>query len=353
MPRRTLTSVANPRQWRGHVGLLATACLAEALIVAGSLQIRYWIAGSLGVLGVSLPMLLAVSSFPASGVITALAGAVTFVIANHTAAMPLTTLNESLVIVVWTLAVFAVAAVSDREHRYRDDLATRIMLAESEERRRISNDLHDDSVQVIVAALLLCDSGEHYRGRVLLRHALERLRTLSFQLRPPSLDRDGLGAALHDLCSDYRRRFADQGCQLTCNITITHRAAPMIEELAHRVTLEALQNAWKHAEATHVTVTATDTHRRITIRIHDNGKGFDPSRVTGAGWEHLGLAAKQERATWAGGTLTITSHIGDGSEITLTLPRQLTDDDDGIGRPRPRGARESRDRTARTATRRP
>lgn len=327
MPLAAFRFVTHPGGWRPHLGVIVVASLVEVGIVAATLLWHRRLAGSVGVLGISLPMLLAAGPVPPIGWLVSLVGAATFVALHSTFALPLDRLSELLVILVWTGCTYAVCTLTGRVRAARDQAIMHLANAEGEERRRIASDLHDDSIQIIVAALLhldqLAPSPARSQTQRSLRMALDRLRTLAFHLKPPDLETGGLQAALPTLCEAYRPQLAATGCHLTHHIDLDgERYAPLVEELAHRVTLEALQNVLKHAHAQHVAVTASRRPHELRVAVTDDGHGFNPHhrRLGDSPWEHLGLQAKQDRVAWSGGRLRIDSAPGRGTTIHLTLP---------------------------------
>jgi signal transduction histidine kinase len=98
---------------------------------------------------------------------------------------------------------------------------------------------------------------------------------------------------------------------LTCTLTAPAGDATLTADLRRQVYLifkEAVNNILRHAEATHVTIDLRLEHRRLRLRITDNGRGFDPAAAADAG---NGLGSMHRRAHALGGTLTITSRPGD------------------------------------------
>jgi signal transduction histidine kinase len=290
--------------------------------------------GAVTILTITLPMVVAVSREPGIGVFLSLVGSIAFLYWSPNAGNS----NFYLVVAIWVGSTFVVAIASNHQHLLRDQLTSRILQAEGEERARIANDLHDDTVQVLVAALLRLESIENMQGdptyqRALmsLREALSRLRSLSFQLRPPQLATGGLREAIPDLCADMTPRLREVGAQLDCYVApAVTRYAPMAEELIHRAVLEALTNALKHSKATQVNVSVTQDGSLRAV-ISDDGRGFDVAKL-GESLDdryHMGLPAKRERMEWAGGRMDIRSIPGQGTTIDLSLPIH------GLGAPVP------------------
>jgi len=104
----------------------------------------------------------------------------------------------------------------------------------------------------------------------------------------------------------------------------TLRLPASVEEAILRVAEEALHNALRHAEAGNVSVTLSATPEAVTLRVSDDGGGFDVTGAAGAG-NRLGLASMRERSRAVRGSLTIDSRPGRGATVTLTVPVPMGD----------------------------
>lgn len=222
-----------------------------------------------------------------------------------------------------------VASVRDVTERFEAEEERRRLLSElvtdrEEERQRVAADLHDDVLQSLTAALLqlqlLEDDGgsQDGRGRIgrverALRETLARLRGLTFQLHPPSIDRIGLAQAVGDLAGHV---FAGRGVRVTVEDRTTRRPAPSARIVAYRVVQEALGNVLEHAEARNVLVRLETVGEELRVLIRDDGRGFEPD-VTHAG---LGIRTMRQRAELERGSVHITSSPGAGTEVGLRLP---------------------------------
>jgi signal transduction histidine kinase len=100
------------------------------------------------------------------------------------------------------------------------------------------------------------------------------------------------------------------------------------EENLYRIALEALNNSLKHAAASAVTVRIQAGEREVILEVTDNGGGFDPASAAETGG--MGLATMQERAEQLDGTLTIRSAPGQGTEVTVALPRSHDVDKEAV-----------------------
>lgn len=332
MPKQTINYILHPRRWAVDRYWLLVGGFAE--LVAILLLTHYYVphlSAGTSILVLMIPVVIAVYR-PGVGVILAIGATVAFnfLVPDFYAHA----LDTIIALLLWVVFTFVVAVVTSH---YQDSLRliyNRILDAEGEERRRIANDLHDDTIQVVVAALLRLDmvpeETKHTKNYSIavqsLRDALERLRRLTFQLRPPQLQKEGLAVAVVDLCREMEIAFDEQNMDLECRVAPNvGRYPPMVEELCHRVILEALVNSLKHSRARHVRVGVEQKGDRLCASITDDGRGFTPEgriirRLDHEKLLHLGLTAKVERAEWMGGTLQIRSSPGQGTSIELRVP---------------------------------
>jgi signal transduction histidine kinase len=93
-----------------------------------------------------------------------------------------------------------------------------------------------------------------------------------------------------------------------------------IEQLVFRAAQEAIRNVAAHAEATHVTVGVSCEHGSVTLRVVDDGRGFDADEPPGRPEGHFGLLMLSDLARSAGGELRVTSRIGAGTTVELGVP---------------------------------
>jgi len=208
-----------------------------------------------------------------------------------------------------------------------------ITRAEEEERKRISRELHDETIQALVVLSRqldgLASSGKGLsQGNSLLlenlrqqtNNIMQGVRRLSQDLRPAALDRLGLLSALEWLASDVAEY---SGIATKVSVLGTERRLPEEAELVlFRIAQEALRNVWRHAKATQAEVVVEFDERKTRITVSDNGKGFKLPGTIGdlARDGKLGLAGMQERARLLGGSITVQSEPGRGSSITVEVP---------------------------------
>jgi signal transduction histidine kinase len=204
--------------------------------------------------------------------------------------------------------------------------------AQEEERKRISRELHDDTIQdlVVLSRQLdaLASNKELSEGS---RRDLEGLwqrtddiikevRRLSQDLRPAALDRLGLLPALERLASDV----ADySGIEIKVKFNGEERRLNEEAELIlFRITQEAVRNVWRHAQATKAEIEVNFEKGRVRVVVSDNGEGFEiPDKLGALARDgKLGLAGMQERAQLIGGELVVKSTPGKGSAVTVEVP---------------------------------
>lgn len=198
-----------------------------------------------------------------------------------------------------------------------------------EERQHLARELHDSVSQALYSIVL----GTHAAKKQLhnnleaAQQALEyvqslaeaglaEMRALIFELRPEILEKEGLIAALAKQLEALEVRHQVQGeLEADCEPTLPFST----KQTLFRVVQEALHNVVKHAKATHVKIQLVAQPTQLTLRVADNGVGFDASHdYTG----HIGLKSMRERISGLGGRLHITSTATDGTVITAHIPLQ-------------------------------
>ena len=222
-------------------------------------------------------------------------------------------------------------------------LATQVIQAQEEERKRIARELHDDTAQVLFAQLLRVTALKSSpfeevrqtaeRLETLTVEAIESVRRLALELRPPALDDLGLREALDDLA----QRIADS-TSINVNLEVDGlraRLSPEIELVLYRVAQEAMTNVVKHAAARSVKVTVSRADGQVHLTIDDDGIGFDPTLATARDDRGLGLGlfGMEERVALVGGTLAIRQLIPNGTRVIATVPIDMPPWRAGTGLP--------------------
>ena len=197
-----------------------------------------------------------------------------------------------------------------------------------EERHRLARELHDGVKQHLfgvnlatAAAINLLDSDPQAAEEKLMeakdhsRQAQAEMQVLLNELRPAGLDDRGLVIAVTDHLTDFEQRE---------EIVVDWQPEdypdlPLIYEQAlFRVAQEALTNVARHARATRVAVDLHTTPESVTLKLTDDGIGFDP---TAAESEHtMGLQGMRERLNNLKGSLTVDSSPGKGTRLVAILP---------------------------------
>jgi two-component system, NarL family, sensor histidine kinase DevS len=193
------------------------------------------------------------------------------------------------------------------------------------ERKRLARELHDETGQALASILLGLKSIERQVGtepvatiRELVSSALDDVRRLTVELRPPALDDFGLEAALERLTSVLATR---SGLDIRMSITLPEHALPDAEQTAlYRIVQEALTNVVKHAGARSVSIVVTPAGGTLRLVIEDDGSGFEPERVRP---DALGLVGMRERVAVLDGSVKVESAPGAGTTIMVELPAQI------------------------------
>lgn len=204
--------------------------------------------------------------------------------------------------------------------------------SQEEERHRLARELHDEIGQVLTAVKLDLQAVQRDEPWLtdrleetceIVTHALNQVRTLARELRPPMLEHLGLVAALR-WCVEGQAQRGHLHAQFAAE-PFPVRPAPEVEIACFRIGQEAVTNVVRHARAQRVRVELRqEAQGRFSLSVHDDGIGFDAPMVreqaaTGA---TLGILGMQERVRLVGGQLTIRSTPHGGTEIHARFPLQ-------------------------------
>jgi PAS domain S-box-containing protein len=204
--------------------------------------------------------------------------------------------------------------------------------AQEEERKRISHELHDDTIQALVVLSRQLDAMATSKGlNIDVKKRLEELwqqtdsilqgvRRLSQDLRPAAIDRLGLLPAVRWLAEEVTKY-----SHVVTSVRILGKEHRLPEEVAialFRIIQEALRNVWRHSGATSAEITLEFTDNMTKITISDNGKGFVLEGKIGDLAKHgkLGLAGMQERVQLVSGKISVNSEPGKGTTIIVEAP---------------------------------
>jgi PAS domain S-box-containing protein len=212
------------------------------------------------------------------------------------------------------------------------DLTHRIITVQEEERKEISRELHDEVVQTLIGinvnmeALRNGDSigAPALRKKIaqtqsLVKNAVDVVHRFARGLRPSLLDDLGLIPALHGFCKSLS---ADSGLLILIKAFGGVEALGETEKtVLYRVAQAALSNVVRHAHATKVNLTITETSGAIRMEICDNGKSFDVEKVLmDKNPRRLGLIGMKERLEMVGGSVAIGSAAGKGTTVRAEIP---------------------------------
>ena len=210
--------------------------------------------------------------------------------------------------------------------------AAEVVRGQEEERKRIAQELHDDTVQSLVllwrrldglAANHAEDSSGHVPALLEARDTAgaiaDSVRAYARGLRPPILDDLGLTPAIRRLASEL-----DARSPMSADLAVRgedHRLPSDVELALFRIAQEALHNAEKHSTAAAVRLVLDYGADATTLTIRDNGRGFKPSlQHEFAASGKLGLVGMQERARIVGGKLSIRSRESGGTSVIAKVP---------------------------------
>ncbi len=228
-------------------------------------------------------------------------------------------------------------ALKDSEEKLRF-LTTQLLSAQEDERKRLSQGLHDELGHALLAMKL--DLGA--MGKQLLPEqtglaenitelmnyvdeVVESVRRLYLDLTPGDLEDLGLTAAVRSLCEEFGRRLKN----ITWSVHLDNIDGlfPIrVQTSLYRICQEILTNIGKHADASEVEVRAQNREGDIRFEVRDNGRGFDSDN----GWRSspkagMGLLALEERIRILGGTLQVWSRKDQGTAITFNIPKENID----------------------------
>jgi len=234
----------------------------------------------------------------------------------------------------WSLEVLR------RTLQQRRELAQRLQHAQEAERRQIAADIHDDPIQVMSAVDMRLQMLAGFPESITVEsiteleqevaEAIERLRSLLFELRPTALDRDGLVPALR-LYAEHSAKVV--GWRVEVLDELHDEPDPDMAALLYRIAQEAIVNVRKHAEATTVRVEAVSAADGAMVRVIDDGAGFTPDLTSAPEPGHLGLTTMVERAELAGGWVRVLSSPGTGTTVECWLPTDIAAGDPQLADP--------------------
>jgi signal transduction histidine kinase/ligand-binding sensor domain-containing protein len=212
----------------------------------------------------------------------------------------------------------------------QETFARQLIASQEQERRRIAAELHDSLGQHLVviknrALLGSMTSGNGSKEQfdeisASATQSLDEVKHIAYNLRPYHLDKLGLATSLEALTE---RIGASSGIEFTVEVPPMHGAVPKDQEInVYRIVQESLNNIVKHSGATQASIDVVYHGRELVITIADTGKGFDAKAakapMIGSGF---GLTGVAERVGMLGGRHSVVSSPGQGTTVTIVLPR--------------------------------
>lgn len=251
--------------------------------------------------------------------------------------------QESAIYVSIIIAVFVLAAVVSyffyfviKHHKKvlrleRESSKAQVEMLEKD-RSRIATDLHDELAPMLAAVRMRINSfdlnsaGERElleRTNETIDDLAKRLRSISFDLMPSSLQGKGLPAAIQDYIN-----YIDGNSALKIRLVVTENWSELDEQQtihAYRIVQEIVHNTLKHARATRLTIGMQSKKNYLVLSSEDNGVGFNyQEQLKGA--KGLGLKSLLNRAQLLQASLTVDSIVGKGTAITIRIPIPTADE---------------------------
>ena len=237
--------------------------------------------------------------------------------------LPLLLLNFAALTCVWVGH-----RISRKSIKFQpQELADKLLQVQENERHRLSRELHDDIGQLLTAAKLQSDWLKRRMPEELqeqctvlcdtLEETLTKVRDVSAILNPRQLASLGLEASLR---AHLLKTLANTPVHwsLECHQRLTGIPEEMAVA-AFRITQEAVTNMLRHAEAKNLLVCLQRLPKGLSLLISDDGQGFSPATDPGREGQR-GMAGMSERINQLGGTLTVTSEPGKGTQIEALFP---------------------------------
>jgi signal transduction histidine kinase len=243
-------------------------------------------------------------------------------------------------------SIASYAAIAIQNARLHENVLAerdRVIEAEEEARKKLARDLHDGPTQLVAGIKMSLDFSrkalekepsllpkELTYMQELAERATHQMRTMLFELRPLVLETQGLGAALQVFLERRQKDITEPTPKLKLELETDHpggdisRQDGKVEATIFAIVQETVNNAIKHAQANTITVVLKETPQAIYTMIKDDGKGFDVDAVMNNYEQRgsLGMINLRERTELIGGELTMSSAPGQGTQITLAVPKE-------------------------------
>lgn len=210
-------------------------------------------------------------------------------------------------------------------------VSSQIIENQEKEQNRIAKDVHDGIGQMLTGLKYNLESIdikdidktaskiEHLKE--LTSNIIKGVRTATFNLTPPELSDHGIVPAITKLTLELGK-LTGKNIVLFNKTDFNQRLDSLVEINIYRIVQEAINNAIKYADSTHILVSLSHSENILSIVIDDNGKGFDPNKVKNIknGDGGMGMTFMRERIKYIDGRLFLNSEIGKGTRVTLNIP---------------------------------
>jgi signal transduction histidine kinase len=327
-------------------GMTAVAWVAASSRFGGdgseALPLAAWVVGAAGLVPVTLALLLVLRGFHGDarvlwavllslGFSSLTSLALVLTPARDTVlwnAAQLLSLLSAGTLLAGMLGLYPMSVRAEQEvQRERVVLLRRALEASDAERRRIARDLHDSAVQDLAAvSFSLAGTSRRVAGEgsgeladllneaaATTRHTMAGLRSLIVEIYPPNLHKEGLEAAITDLCASARSRGLNVVLDVTPGLELTEQAAATV----YRIAQEAVRNTLRHSRAQGLSVSLIKNDGLVRLEVADDGRGFDNTMMASDG--HVGLRLVSDLAREVGGRLEIRSEPGGGAVVRLEM----------------------------------
>ena len=220
------------------------------------------------------------------------------------------------------------AALKDSYEQLRA-LAAKLQTVRDEERTQIARELHDQLGQALTALKydlawltrrrVNDDAAQTQKAKAVFTQMdalIKTVRRIATELRPGMLDDLGLAASIEWQAREFQKRTG-----VRCEVSVPEQElqlAPAQSTALFRILQETLTNVVRHADAKHVKVQLEVANRSLTMRVHDDGRGFRSAEV--ANTRSLGLLGMRERAELLGGSFSVRGFPGEGTTVTVSIP---------------------------------
>ena len=214
-----------------------------------------------------------------------------------------------------------------------DDLFTKWILFQENEKNRIARDIHDGPAQTIASLVIRSDiikklieketpSTTIYKEieqlKFQLRSVIKEIRKIMYDLRPTSLDELGFSSSIHGLVSK-----TEEDCNIKFSVSIDEESEiknSNLKIICFRIIQESLNNIIKHSKAKKAYIYVKISNTFIDMIVQDNGIGFDTSKINSV--NSFGLSSLKERVSLVNGTVIIDSELSKGTAINVKIPNK-------------------------------